>query len=90
MKVAVAMSGGVDSSVAALLLKEQGHNVTGISMSVWDDEQISSPTGKHSCYGPDENEDLAKAKGICDSLGIPFHVFDCKREYHHTFIDSGR
>ena len=59
MKAAVGISGGIDSSVAALLLKEQGHDVAGISMSVWDNTYARNSAGKHSCYGSDE-EDIKK------------------------------
>jgi tRNA-uridine 2-sulfurtransferase len=88
MKIAVGMSGGVDSSVAALLLKEQGHDVTGISMSIWDGSEKCTGTGKkHSCYGPDEKQDMLETKKVCDKIGIPFYVCDCSREYKETVIE---
>jgi tRNA-uridine 2-sulfurtransferase len=88
MKVAVGMSGGVDSSVAAALLKEQGHDVIGISMSIWDDsEKCSGTSKKHSCYGPDEKQDIKETKKVCDSIGIPFYVCDCSKEYKKTVIE---
>jgi tRNA-uridine 2-sulfurtransferase len=87
MIIAVGMSGGVDSSVAALLLKEQGHEVLGISMSIWDDADTCASVKKHACYGPDEKEDIREAQRVCDSFGIPFHVFDCSQEYKKTVIE---
>jgi tRNA-uridine 2-sulfurtransferase len=87
MKIAVGMSGGVDSSMAALLLKEQGYDVIGISMSIWDDTVKCSDRSKHSCYGPDEKEEQAEAKKICDSIGIPYYVFDCSKDYKETVIE---
>jgi len=91
MKVAVGMSGGVDSSVAALLLLRQGHEVTGVAMSLWDGAAPAhTPTGKHACYGPDEAEDIRDARTVCEQLGIPFHLFDCSSEYSALVLDDYR
>ena len=89
MKIAVGMSGGVDSSVAAMLLKEQGHDVMGVIMSVWDGsvEAARAGAGRHSCYGPDEKEDIAAAGKICEAIGIRLHVIDCVSEYRESVID---
>ena len=78
MKVAVGMSGGVDSSVAAALLKEQGHEVIGICMKIWDGTPLIAGE-YHACYGPDEVEDIEDARRIADQLGIPFYVIDLFR-----------
>lgn len=78
-KVLVGLSGGVDSSVAAWLLKEQGYDVTGVTMAIWDGQYRA--TGKHACYGPEEQEEIAEARELADMLGIPFQVFDCSGEY---------
>lgn len=87
MKIAVGMSGGVDSSVAALILKQQGHDVTGITMSIWDGSFAYTHSGKNACYGPDEKEDIAEAERVCRQLDIPFHVIDCSKEYKKTVIE---
>jgi tRNA-uridine 2-sulfurtransferase len=89
MKIAVGMSGGVDSSVAACLLKSQGHDVEGIMMSVWDGAP-SQTTKKHACYGPDEAEDIAEAKRICEEIGIRFHVFNCSHDYKDIIVGDFR
>ncbi len=90
MKIAVGMSGGVDSSVAALLLKQQGHEVIGITMSIWDGSFAYTHSGKNACYGPDEKDDIEAARQICSQLDIPFHVIDCSSEYKKTVIEYFR
>jgi len=91
MKIAVGMSGGVDSSVAASILKEQGHDVIGITMLIWDPSEKCSATGKkHSCYGPDEKQDIEETEQVCKAIGIPLHVLDCSGEYKKTVIDNFR
>ena len=67
MRVVVAMSGGVDSSAAAALLQEQGHDVIGITLRVWSYE---SKAQCGSCCSP---EDIDDARAVADSLGIPFY-----------------
>lgn len=86
-KIAVGLSGGVDSSVTAALLKEMGHEVTGITMEIFDGEVAVQEFGKHACYGPGEQEDIETAAAICTKLDIPFHVIDLKEEYQHHVIE---
>lgn len=83
-KVIVGMSGGVDSSVAALALMEAGYDVTGVSMTIYKGEDM--PGASKGCYGREATEDKQNAAEICQKLGIPFYVFDCSEEYKHTVL----
>jgi tRNA-specific 2-thiouridylase len=82
-KVVVGISGGVDSSVAAIKLKEQGYEVIGLFMRNWDSlvdgEENGAPVGK-SGICPQE-EDYLDAKAVCDKLGIPLYRKDFVKEY---------
>lgn len=89
-RVVVAMSGGVDSSVAAALLVEQGYDVVGMMMRLWSEETTEG--GAHNrCCTPEQMND---ARRIADKLGIPFYVLDTKDVFRNTvvefFIDQHR
>ncbi len=89
-RVVVAMSGGVDSSVAAALLVERGYEVIGMMMRLWSEETVAG--GAHNrCCTPDQ---MADARRIADKLGIPFYVLDTKDVFRGTvvqfFIDQHR
>jgi tRNA-specific 2-thiouridylase len=75
------MSGGVDSSVAAALLKEAGHEVLGISLRVFD---YSDPARGRSCCGPDDLED---ARAAARALAIPFYVANVEEHFREVVID---
>lgn len=74
MKIVVGMSGGVDSSVAALLLKEQGHEVIGVFMKNWDEEDENGV-----CTATQDFEDAAE---VCDKIGIPYYTVNFTKEYY--------
>jgi tRNA-uridine 2-sulfurtransferase len=81
------MSGGVDSSVTALLMEQRGFRVTGITMKIWDGEIVSGNHSRHSCYGPEEAEDIEDARRVAKQLDIPLEVIDLTREYRNEVLD---
>jgi tRNA-specific 2-thiouridylase len=83
-RVAVAMSGGVDSSVAAALLVEQGYDVVGLTMQVWPREAEESCAGLRSCCGLDAVED---ARRVARALGIRHYVLNLRQAFARLVID---
>ena len=86
-RVAVGLSGGVDSAVAAALLLRAGHEVIGVTMKIWDGRPLPAENSRHACYGPGEEHDVEDAARIADALGIPFHVVELAQEYNRTILD---
>ncbi len=89
MRIAVGLSGGVDSSVAAALLKRQGHEIVGITMKLWREGRYRGGS-RDACFGPGEAEDIARAEKLCRELDIPYRVFDCADEYEKVVLDYFR
>ena len=83
-RVVVAMSGGVDSSVAALLLKEQGYDVIGITMRLWTVERDDLPALSKRCCSV---EDVADAQRVCQTIGVPHYVQNFEREFQQHVVD---
>ena len=77
-KVVVAMSGGVDSSVAAALLKKEGFEVVGVFMKFW---------GNGKCCTPESEK---RARLVCEKLGIPFYVFNFSKEFKKEVVDYSK
>ena len=74
-KVLLGMSGGVDSSVSAILLQNQGYEVIGLTMKLWE-------------KGQEENKAIIDAKKVCEKLGIEHHVVDLQSEFKEKVVDN--
>ncbi len=83
-RAVVAMSGGVDSSVAAALLKEKGYEVIGVIMKTWSEEVPHGEMTRLGCYRPGDEED---ARMVAQILGIPLYPLDVTQEYKAEVID---
>ncbi len=81
-KALIAMSGGVDSSVAAYLIKEQGFDATGITLKLFDNEDIGEKKEKTCC----SLDDIDDARSVCYKLGIPYYVYNFKDSFRENVI----
>jgi tRNA-specific 2-thiouridylase len=89
MKIAVAMSGGVDSSAAAALLKEQGHELVGFTMQLWNQrrninvDENGEPLPSRCC----SLDDVYDARRVAEGLGFPFYVLNLERDFEESVIE---
>ena len=83
-KVVVGMSGGVDSSVAAYLLKKQGYDVIGVTMQIWQDENPTCSARNNGCCGLSAVDD---ARRVADELDIPYYVMNFRNEFRENVMD---
>lgn len=83
-KVVVGMSGGVDSSVAAYLLKKQGYDVVGVTMQIWQDEDEFVQEENGGCCGLSAVDD---ARRVAERLDIPYYVMNFKKEFKENVMD---
>src|ERR1041385_1617119 len=88
MKIAVAMSGGVDSSAAAAILKEQGHELVGFTMQLWDQrrgintDENGEPLPSRCC----SLDDVYDARRVAEELGFPFYVLNLEKEFERDVV----
>ena len=83
-RVVVAMSGGVDSSVAAYLLAREGYEVVGITMKLWDEDLSVGSNRSNGCCSLEDVED---ARRVCQIIGAPHYVMDFQKEFQEHVID---
>src|SRR5919202_2033815 len=88
MKIAVAMSGGVDSSAAAAILKEQGHELVGFTMQLWNQrrgltvDEHGEPLPSRCC----SLDDVYDARRVAEDLGFPFYVLNLERDFEREVV----
>lgn len=98
-KVLLGMSGGVDSSVSAILLQKQGYEVIGATMRLWEDEKVEKENNEENSENSKINKSektmdnsvdssISDAKKVCEKLGIEHHVFDLREEFKKRVVNN--
>jgi tRNA-uridine 2-sulfurtransferase len=90
MRIALGMSGGVDSTVTAMMLREQGHEVIGLTMAKWNPASGINQADKRGCYGPSEPQALESAVEAARKLGIEHHVINLEAEFEREVLEYYR
>jgi tRNA-specific 2-thiouridylase len=85
--VAVGLSGGVDSALAAALLVDSGYKVVGLTMKIWRGAYKIQEGLKHACFGPGEEEDIEACSRLASALGIGYRVVDLSVEYEARVVE---
>jgi len=85
--VAVGLSGGVDSTVAAKILLDKGYDVVGITMSIWDGSVPIKEATKSGCFGPGEIDELKATSEICNRLGIEHQIIRLQEDYKDNVLN---
>ena len=91
----IGMSGGVDSTLAALMLKQNDVKVIGTTMALWDghlpeprhDGKTFHSQTREACYGPGEEENIEACRKFCNENGIEYHAIDLHEEYNHNVLE---
>ena len=83
-KAIIAMSGGVDSSVAACIMKEKGYHIIGVTMKLYDNEDIGMDVEGTCC----SLSDVEDARSVCYKLGALYYVFNFKADFKEKIIDN--
>jgi len=86
MRIAVAMSGGVDSSTAAALLKREGHEIVGFSLQLWNQRRFTGPNGEPLPSRCCSLEDIYDARRVAAHLGFPFYVLNLEAEFEREIV----
>lgn len=89
-KIAVGLSGGIDSAVTAAILLKEGHDVHAVTMQFWSGRIKLQANGRAACFGPGEKEDIEAAAEVATFLGIPHTVIPLAEEYEQKVLNYYR